>query len=165
MSARRRVFSTSPCTLYLCHIYQRNQWDENISGGGPSTLPLASAFYAGLLSNTAFTHLSNFNIYEHSVPTTTSVRLVFTKPLTGEAGIATLAAATSARAGVLTAALYNELKNATANISTHYEEIQSHLNDYLIITQSVFAVAPPSRRRSVKNQARHPMVLQIIVTL
>ena len=24
-------------------IYQRNQWDENISGGGPSTLPLASA--------------------------------------------------------------------------------------------------------------------------
>ena len=85
-------------------IYQRNQWDENISGGGPSTLPLASASYAGLLSNTAFTHLSNFNIYEHSVPTTTSVRLLFTKPLTGETGIVTLAAATSARAGVMTAA-------------------------------------------------------------
>lgn len=84
-------------------IYQRNQWDENISGGGPSTLPLASASCAGLLSNTAFTHLSNFNIYEHSVPTTTSVRLVFTKPLTGEAGVVTLAAATSARAGVMSA--------------------------------------------------------------
>lgn len=109
-------------------IYQRNQWDENISGGGPSTLPLVSASYAGLLSNTAFTHLSNFNIYEHSVPTTTSVRLVFTKPLTGETATATLAAATSARAGVLTAALYNELKNATANIAAHYQEIQSHLN-------------------------------------
>lgn len=85
-------------------IYQRNQWDEKISGGGPSTLPLVSASYAGLLSSTAFTHLSNFNIYEHSVPTATTVRLVFTKPLTGEAGIVTLAAATSARAGVMTAA-------------------------------------------------------------
>ena len=79
-------------------IYLRNQWDENISGDIYSTLPLVSSQYAGLLSNTAFNHLSNFNIYEHSVPTTTSVRLVFTKPLTGEAGVATLAAATSARA-------------------------------------------------------------------
>ena len=85
-------------------IYQRNQWDENISGGGPSTLPLASASYAGLLSNKAFTHLTNFNIYAHSVPTAATARLVFTKPLPGEAGIVTLAAATSARAGVMTAA-------------------------------------------------------------
>ena len=99
-------------------IYQRNQWDENISGGGPSTLPLASASYAGLLSNTGFTHLSNFNIYEHSVPTATTVRLVFTKPLTGEAGIATLAAATSARAGVMTAADKTAL-DALAKRATH----------------------------------------------
>lgn len=31
-------------------LYQRNQWDENISGGAHSTLPLASASAAGLLS-------------------------------------------------------------------------------------------------------------------
>ena len=133
-------------------IYQRNQWDENISGGGPSTLPLASASYAGLLSNTAFTHLSNFNIYEHSVPTTTSVRLVFTKPLTGETGIATLAAATSARAGVLTAALYNELKSATANIATHYEEIQSHLN----------AIYTADRNETTERQASDAELLRRI---
>ena len=99
-------------------IYQRNQWDENISGGGPSTLPLVSSQYAGLLSNTAFTHLSNFNIYEHSVPTTTSVRLVFTNPITGTATNVTLAAVTSARAGVMTVALYNELQQATAGVAT-----------------------------------------------
>ena len=29
---------------------------------------------------------------------------------------------------MLTAALYNELKTATANIAAHYEEIQNHLN-------------------------------------
>lgn len=98
-------------------IYQRNQWDENISGGGPSTLPLVSSQYAGLLSNTAFTHLSNFNIYEHSVPTTTSVRLVFTNPITGTATNVTLAAVTSARAGVMTADLYNELKQATEGVA------------------------------------------------
>ena len=98
-------------------IYQRNQWDENISGGGPSTLPLASASYAGMLSTTMFNHLSNFNIYEHSVPTTTSVRLVFTNPITGTATNVTLAAVTSARAGVMTAELYNELKQATAGVA------------------------------------------------
>lgn len=98
-------------------IYQRNQWDENISGGGPSTLPLASASYAGMLSTTMFNHLSNFNIYEHSVPTTTSVRLVFTNPITGTATNVTLAAVTSARAGVMTADLYNELKQATAGVA------------------------------------------------
>ena len=98
-------------------IYQRNQWDENISGGEPSTLPLVSSQYAGLLSNTAFTHLSNFNIYEHSVPKTTSVRLVFTNPITGTATNVTLAAVSSARAGVMTAELYNELKQATAGVS------------------------------------------------
>ena len=97
-------------------IYQRNQWDEKISGGGPSTLPLASASYAGMLSTTMFNHLSNFNIYEHSVPTTTSVRLVFTNPITGTATNVTLAAVTSARAGVMTADLYNELKQATDGI-------------------------------------------------
>ena len=97
-------------------IYQRNQWDENISGGGPSTLPLASASYAGMLSTTMFNHLSNFNIYEHSVPTTTSVRLVFTNPITGTATNVTLAAVSSARAGVMTADLYNELKQATAGV-------------------------------------------------
>ena len=98
-------------------IHLRNQWDETIQGDIYSTLPLVSSQYAGLLSNTAFTHLSNFNIYEHSVPTTTSVRLTFTKPLTGEAGVATLAAATDARAGVMTAGLYNELKKATTDIN------------------------------------------------
>ena len=98
-------------------IYQRNQWDEYISGGGPSTLPLASASYAGMLSTTMFNHLSNFNIYEHSVPTTTSVRLVFTNPITGTATNVTLAAVTSARAGVMTADLYNELKQATAGVA------------------------------------------------
>lgn len=98
-------------------IYQRNQWDENISGGGPSTLPLASASYAGMLSTTMFNHLSNFNIYEHSVPTTTSVRLVFTNPITGTATNVTLAAVTSARAGVMTAELYNELRMATNGIN------------------------------------------------
>ena len=106
-------------------IYQRNQWDEKISGGGPSTLPLVSSQHAGLLSNTAFTHLSNFNIYEHSVPTDTSVRLTFTKPLTGEAGVATLAAATDARAGVMTVGLYNELKQATAGVA---EEERARIN-------------------------------------
>ena len=98
-------------------IYQRNQWDENISGGGPSTLPLASSSYAGMLSTTMFNHLSNFNIYEHSVPTTTSVRLVFTNPITGTATNVTLAAVTSARAGVMTADLYNELKQATEGVA------------------------------------------------
>ena len=98
-------------------IYQRNQWDENISGGGPSTLPLASTSYAGMLSTTMFNHLSNFNIYEHSVPTTTSVRLVFTNPITGTATNVTLAAVTSARAGLMTVALYNELKQATAGVA------------------------------------------------
>lgn len=98
-------------------IYQRNQWDENISGGRYSTLPLASASYAGMLSTTMFNHLSNFNIYEHSVPTTTSVRLVFTNPITGTATNVTLAAVTSARAGVMTADLYNELKQATDGIN------------------------------------------------
>ena len=98
-------------------IYQRNQWDEKISGGRYSTLPLASASYAGMLSTTMFNHLSNFNIYEHSVPTTTSVRLVFTNPITGTATNVTLAAVTSARAGVMTADLYNELKQATAGVA------------------------------------------------
>lgn len=98
-------------------IYQRNQWDEYISGGVYSTLPLASASYAGMLSTTMFNHLSNFNIYEHSVPTTTSVRLVFTNPITGTATNVTLAAVTSARAGVMTADLYNELKQATAGVA------------------------------------------------
>lgn len=106
-------------------IYQRNQWDENISGGGPSTLPLASASYAGMLSTTMFNHLSNFNIYEHSVPTTTSVRLVFTNPITGTATNVTLAAVTSARAGVMTADLYNELKQATARVA---EEERARIN-------------------------------------
>ena len=106
-------------------IYQRNQWDENISGGGPSTLPLVSSQYAGLLSNTAFTHHSNFTIYEHSVPTTTSVRLVFTNPITGTATNVTLAAVTSARAGVMTADLYNELKQATAGVA---EEETARIN-------------------------------------
>ena len=106
-------------------IYQRNQWDENISGGGPSTLPLASASYAGMLSTTMFNHLSNFNIYEHSVPTTTSVRLVFTNPITGTATNVTLAAVTSARAGVMTADLYNELKQATAGVA---EEERARIN-------------------------------------
>ena len=98
-------------------IYQRDQWDEYISGGRYSTLPLASASYAGMLSTTMFNHLSNFNIYEHSVPTTTSVRLVFTNPITGTATNVTLAAVTSARAGVMTADLYNELKQATNGIN------------------------------------------------
>ena len=98
-------------------IYQRDQWDEYISGGVYSTLPLASASYAGMLSTTMFNHLSNFNIYEHSVPTTTSVRLVFTNPITGTATNVTLAAVTSARAGVMTADLYNELKQATAGVA------------------------------------------------
>ena len=98
-------------------IYQRNQWDEYISGGVYSTLPLASASYAGMLSTTMFNHLSNFNIYEHSVPTTTSVRLVFTNPITGTATNVTLAAVTSARAGVMTVDLYNELKQATAGVA------------------------------------------------
>lgn len=98
-------------------IYQRDQWDEYISGGVYSTLPLASASYAGMLSTTMFNHLSNFNIYEHSVPTTTSVRLVFTNPITGTATNVTLAAVTSARAGVMTADLYNELKQTTDNIN------------------------------------------------
>lgn len=106
-------------------IYQRNQWDENISGGGPSTLPLASASYAGMLSTTMFNHLSNFNIYENSVPTTTSVRLVFTNPITGTATNVTLAAVTSARAGVMTAELYNELKQATAGVA---EEGRARIN-------------------------------------
>lgn len=98
-------------------IYQRDQWDEYISGGRYSTLPLASASYAGMLSTTMFNHLSNFNIYEHSVPTTTSVRLVFTNPITGTATNVTLAAVTSARAGVMTADLYNELRMATNGIN------------------------------------------------
>lgn len=106
-------------------IYQRNQWDEKISGGGPSTLPLASSSYAGMLSTTMFNHLSNFNIYEHSVPTTTSVRLVFTNPITGTATNVTLAAVTSARAGVMTADLYNELKQATEGVA---EEETARIN-------------------------------------
>lgn len=110
-------------------IYQRNQWDENISGGGPSTLPLASATYAGMLSNTAFTHLSNFNIYEHSVPTTNTVSLVFTKPLTGETITATLAAATSARAGVMTANQVTRLSNAMQRWEVGYFSAAEYFNE------------------------------------
>lgn len=122
-------------------IYQRNQWDENISGGGPSTLPLVSSQHAGLLSNTAFTHLSNFNIYEHSVPTATSVRLTFTKPLTGEAGVATLAAATSARAGVMTAAdktLLDTLGKTSKHLGTfsNREDALAAASTFAIVSDS-----------------------------
>ena len=84
----------------------KNMWGDNV--GSSATLP------------------DNGNLYEGTAGTD-SVPLVLAKTFGGTA-TATLAAATSARAGVLTAALFNELKNATANIAAHYEEIQNHLN-------------------------------------
>ena len=139
-------------------IYQRNQWDEKISGGRYSTLPLASASYAGMLSTTMFNHLSNFNIYEHSVPTTTSVRLVFTNPITGTATNVTLAAVTSARAGVMTADLYNELKQATARVAEEEEariSLGNHIADDLQSIREVVATVQTNESNHYTEMQTH----------
>ena len=77
-------------------------------GFGGITLPLASASNAGLLSNTQHQKLSAFNIYE-GTPGVDKVPVVFTNPLTGDTSTFNLSAATTARAGMMTATHINTL--------------------------------------------------------
>lgn len=84
-------------------------------GFGGITLPLASASNAGLLSNTQHQKLSAFNIYE-GTPGVDKVPVVFTNPLTGDTSTFNLSAATTARAGMMTATHINTLNSLAQHI-------------------------------------------------
>lgn len=92
-------------------------------------LPLASRTTDGLLSKTDYAHLFNFIIIEDNAQGPESVAVKFQNPVSGAQNKFYLLPASEVRAGVMTAALFQELKAATANIAEHYEEFQGHLDN------------------------------------
>lgn len=92
-------------------------------------LPLASRTTDGLLSKTDYAHLFNFLIIEDNAQGPESVAVKFQNPVSGAQNKFYLLPASEVRAGVMTAALFQELKAATADIAEHYEEFQGHLDN------------------------------------
>lgn len=92
-------------------------------------LPLASRTTDGLLSKTDYAHLFNFLIIEDNAQGPESVAVKFQNPVSGAQSKFYLLPASEVRAGVMNAALFQELKAATANIAEHYEEFQGHLDN------------------------------------
>lgn len=92
-------------------------------------LPVASRRTDGLLSKTDYANLFNFLILEDNAQGPDSVAVKFPNPVSGAQNKFYLLPASEARAGVMTAALFQELKTATANIAEHYEEIHGLLDN------------------------------------
>lgn len=92
-------------------------------------LPVASRTTDGLLSKTDYANLFNFIIIEDNAQGPDSVAVKFPNPVSGAQNKFYLLPASEVRAGVMTAALFQELKAATANIAEHYEEFQGHLDN------------------------------------
>lgn len=92
-------------------------------------LPLASRTTDGLFSKTDYANLFNFLIIEDNAQGPDSVKVKYPNPVSGAQNKFYLLPASEARAGVMTAALFQELKAATANIAEHYEEIKGHLDN------------------------------------
>ena len=80
-------------------------------------LPVASRTTDGLLAKADYANLYNFLILEDNAQGADSVAVKYPNPVSGAQNKFYLLPASEARAGVMTAAIFQELKAATANIA------------------------------------------------